>query len=171
MKKTSSCRQFIFVFGVVTTTLILDYYTKDWIRDSFPFGARIPVIKDFFDLAHFHNTGAAFGFLSDTHPTFRSVFFSIVLITAIIVLIVMLLKTAQQDVLKQSALSLVLGGAIGNAINRLELGHVTDFLSFHYGAYFEFPAFNIADIAICMGVGLLILFGSDRQRKDQHSFS
>lgn len=158
MKKISDYRGVCFPFGVATSIVVIDYLTKVWIRDTLRFGMTIPIIEDFFDLTHIHNPGAAFGILSETHPTFRSVFFVVVLVVAVSILSIMLLKTPQHEKLKQVALSLIIGGAVGNAVNRIEFGYVTDFLSLHYATSFIFPAFNVADIAICVGAAFLLFF-------------
>jgi signal peptidase II len=108
----------------------------------------------FFDLVHYHNEGSAFGFLHDAGGIQRW-FFAGVSVIAIIV-ISYLLHKHRTEKLFCVGLALVLGGAIGNLYDRVTLGYVIDFLNFHYQQMY-WPAFNVADSAICVGVGLLLL--------------
>jgi signal peptidase II len=109
-----------------------------------------------FDLVLAHNTGAAFSFLSDAGGMQRWLFSAIAVIAS--VWIVWLLRRHQSQMLFALALSLILGGALGNLIDRIAYGYVVDFLSFHWDAHY-FPAFNLADSAITCGAFLLILDG------------
>ena len=121
----------------------------------FAYGDHLTV-NSFFDLVRYHNTGAAFSFLADAGG-WQKLFFSVVSSIAITVIIYLLNKHAKQK-LFCIGLALVLGGAIGNLYDRLTLGYVVDFLYFHYENFY-WPAFNVADSAICVGVALLFLDG------------
>jgi len=127
--------------------------SKLWISSRFVFGENLHVL-DVFDLVLAHNTGAAFSFLHDAGGMQRWLF-SIIATVASVWIVVLLRKHAGQT-LFALALSLVLGGALGNLIDRIAYGYVVDFLSFHWGEYY-FPAFNLADSAITGGAFLLIL--------------
>lgn len=115
------------------------------------------MIRDFFSLTYVRNTGAAFGFLATANPNFRVPFFLVVPIVAMVVLGFLYRDLPQDAKWRSMALGLVSGGAIGNLIDRVRLGYVVDFLDFHYHTAYYFPAFNIADTAICFGVGILLL--------------
>ena len=130
----------------------LDQLTKSWITSGFQLGDSI-TITSFFNLVLAYNTGAAFSFLADAGG-WQRVFFIAIAAVASIVIVYLLLKP-QNDTLMNAALALILGGAIGNVIDRVLLGHVVDFIQVH-GAGYYFPAFNVADSAITVGAALLI---------------
>lgn len=131
----------------------LDLYTKHLIQNAFEYGEHL-TITPFFDVVRYHNEGAAFSFLADAGG-WQKWFFSGISIVAVLV-ITYLLKKHQHQKLFCLGLALVLGGAIGNLYDRLTLGYVVDFLSFHINDLF-WPAFNVADSAICVGVALLLI--------------
>ncbi len=146
------------ILGVLTLIVILlDQYTKALILEKFTLGSSLSIISDFFDLTYIQNRGAAFGFLADAHPSFRTPFFIIVPMVALISIAWVFRKLPDRDLKMSSALSLVIAGAIGNLMDRLSLGFVVDFLDFHWHGGYHFPAFNVADSAICIGVSLLML--------------
>lgn len=132
--------------------IILDQLSKAWITGHFAFGESLYVLG-VFDLVLAHNTGAAFSFLNDAGGMQRWLF-SIIAIAASVWIVVLLRKHAAQT-LFALALSLVLGGALGNLIDRISYGYVVDFLLFHWDEHY-FPAFNLADSAITCGAALLI---------------
>lgn len=129
-----------------------DQLTKLAIERTFFFGEALP-LTFFFNLVSARNTGAAFSFLAD-HSGWQRYFFIVVALIAATV-IIHLLRTHRGQSLFNFALSLILGGALGNVIDRVRLGYVIDFLDFHYAGW-HYPAFNVADIAITIGAGLLI---------------
>lgn len=135
--------------------IALDLYTKHLVQISFAYGEHLP-LTSFFDLVLFHNEGAAFSFLSGAGG-WQRVFFSAFAIIAAGV-IIHLLRKRPGNTLFCLALSLVLGGALGNLYDRLTLGYVVDFLFFHYQSWY-WPAFNVADSAITVGVALLLWDG------------
>lgn len=133
--------------------LLLDQASKLAILAAFaPYRDQYEVTS-FFRLVHWHNPGAAFSFLAD-QPGWQRLFFSGVALIASGV-ILHLLRKPQDSPWFAPALALILGGAIGNLIDRLAYGHVVDFLLFHWRDWY-YPAFNIADSAITLGAGLLI---------------
>ena len=111
-------------------------------------------VTSFFDLVRYHNEGSAFGFLNDAGG-WQKWFFNGISIVASVV-IIYLLKKHTDEKLFCVGLALILGGAIGNLYDRITLGYVVDFLNFHVNNHY-WPAFNVADSAICVGVGLLLL--------------
>lgn len=139
--------------AISAIVVALDLFTKYLIQGAFAYGEML-TLTSFFDLVHYHNEGSAFGFLHDAGGMQRW-FFAGVSIIAIAV-ITYLLKKHQTEKLFCVGLALVLGGAIGNLYDRITLGYVVDFLNFHYQQMY-WPAFNVADSAICVGVGLLLL--------------
>ena len=133
--------------------LVLDIATKRWVESLLLHGQQIP-LTGFFNLVLTYNTGAAFSFLSDASGWQRW-FFSAIAASAS-GLIIYLLRKHAADKLFCIALSLILGGALGNLWDRISLGHVVDFLDFHVSNY-HWPAFNVADSAIFLGAMLLII--------------
>ncbi len=139
--------------SISAVVVALDLYTKHLIQRAFEYGEHL-TITSFFDLVRYHNEGAAFSFLADAGG-WQKWFFSGISVIAVLV-ITYLIKKHQHQKLFCLGLALVLGGAIGNLYDRLTLGYVVDFLSFHVNDWF-WPAFNVADSAICVGVTLLLI--------------
>ncbi len=139
--------------SISAVVVALDLYTKHLIQRAFEYGEHL-TITSFFDLVRYHNEGAAFSFLADAGG-WQKWFFSGISVVAVLV-ITYLLKKHQHQKLFCLGLALILGGAIGNLYDRLTLGYVVDFLSFHVNGWF-WPAFNVADSAICVGVALLLI--------------
>ncbi len=135
----------------------LDQLTKVMILSRFHLGESHTIIENFFNLTFVKNFGAAFGFLAQTHPEFREIFFLLMPPAAIIVIFFLLRSAKPQDKVQILALSSILGGAIGNYIDRLRFRYVVDFLDFHWFNQYSWPAFNIADSAIVIGVSALML--------------
>lgn len=140
-------------YGISAVVIALDLYTKHLIQAAFAYGDML-TITSFFDLVRYHNQGAAFSFLADAGG-WQKWFFSGISVVAAIV-ITYLIQKHRTEKLFCVGLALVLGGAIGNLYDRVTLGYVVDFLNFHYRDIY-WPAFNVADSAICIGVGLLLL--------------
>ena len=139
--------------SISAIVIALDLYTKHLIQQAFVYGELL-TFTSFFDLVHYHNEGSAFGFLNDAGG-WKKWFFTAISITASIVITYLIKKHSTQK-LFCFGLALVLGGALGNLYDRITLGYVVDFLNFHINNHY-WPAFNVADSAICVGVGLLIL--------------
>ncbi len=140
-------------FGLSALVIVLDQISKAWITSHFVFGEKL-YVHSLFDLVLAHNTGAAFSFMHDAGGIQRWLFSVIAVVAS--VWIVWLLRRHSAQTLFALALSLILGGALGNLIDRIAYGYVVDFLSFHWNAHY-FPAFNVADSAITCGTILLIL--------------
>jgi signal peptidase II len=139
--------------GVAFITLLLDQITKIAIVGAFALGEALP-ITSFFNLVRVHNPGAAFSFLADAGGWQRWFFTGLGVAAAGVM--VYLLRSHTGQTLFCLALALLLGGAVGNVIDRVLYSYVIDFLDFYYGTW-HFPAFNVADSAISLGAGLLIL--------------
>ena len=137
---------------ISAVVVVLDLATKAWVSAAFQYGES-RVITPFFNLVLVHNAGAAFSFLAGAGGWQRW-FFTVVTVVISVVIVVMLRRDHENRLLA-SALALVLGGAIGNLHDRVRFGYVVDFVQLHAGGY-SFPAFNVADSAITVGVALLI---------------
>lgn len=138
--------------GLALAIIVLDHLTKWWVSASLDYQEHVPVLS-FFSLVLVHNTGAAFSFLAQAGGWQRWFFIGVGVIATVI--IVRLLARHAREPQLAFALALVLGGALGNVIDRVLLGYVVDFLYFHYRG-FAWPAFNVADSAITIGAVLLV---------------
>jgi len=138
-------------------SLFLDVVTKYLVNEHLTYADRVPVIEGFFYLTHVRNTGAAFGLFRDAPVVLRLTFFIGVSIIAIGIIIQFFRQLAPGDRLSALALGLILGGAVGNLIDRIRLGGVGDFLHFILWGGYGWPDFNLADTWIVVGVGLLVL--------------
>ena len=154
--------------GIALVILLADQATKLLIVDSFALGDS-QTVTTFFNLVRVHNSGAAFSMLSTASGWQRWFFTGIGIVATFFIL--WLLRSHPTQKLFCFALALVLGGAVGNVIDRIAYGHVIDFLDFHWDAlspvFFQghFPAFNVADSAISVGAVCLILDELIRVRK------
>ncbi|WP_368655356.1 signal peptidase II [Castellaniella ginsengisoli] len=151
--------------GWALVLILLDQATKVWVMGALGYGQRVPVLP-VFDLTLLYNTGAAFSFLADGGGAQRWVFTGIAGVAALLIL--RWLYTHAAERLLCAALACILGGALGNAIDRLLHGHVVDFLLFYWRGWY-FPAFNLADVAITCGAALLILDEILRARRARSS--
>jgi signal peptidase II len=150
-------------------TIVLDQATKLYIARTLPLHSMITVIENFFTITYLRNKGAAFGMLA-TSP-WRLPFFIIVSLVAVVVIFVVIKKLRDDQKLAASALSLIFAGALGNLIDRIRFGEVTDFIFVHWYDHY-WPAFNVADSAICVGVFLLTLdmvWEERRMKRQQQS--
>jgi len=144
--------------------LFLDQLSKLWVAASFLTHESLPVIPGLFSLTFVTNTGAAFGILAGAQSMLRQVFFVGVALVALAVLYLAYREYRGHGQIYMAAIGLVAGGALGNLVDRLRLGHVIDFLDFYLRQH-HWPAFNIADSAITIGVGLFLLAGFREQGK------
>lgn len=135
-------------------TLALDLLTKYIVVQRFEYGESINILP-IFNLTYARNYGAAFSFLAD-HSGWQKYLFLGLAVMISIALVVMLFKNKADLKLQNAAYALIIGGAIGNAIDRAYHGYVVDFLDFYWDIH-RYPVFNVADIAIVVGAGLLIL--------------
>jgi len=147
-------RKLLILFPVLVIGVALDFATKQWILQSLPLGAQLPVVKGFFNLVHIHNRGAVFGLLSSWSLDVR-VFF--VFTTGIVLVVVGYLwwRLPEDQRLAGLGYSLIMAGALGNLVDRVRMGEVVDFLDFYWGRY-HWPAFNVADMLVCLGAGFLV---------------
>lgn len=143
---------------VAAIVVILDQLSKWLVVKTIPLYDKVPFLP-FLDITNIRNPGAAFGIFSDLPEQARLILFAVVLITAVVVIFYFLKKTGPQDNLLRFSLGLILGGAIGNSIDRFRLRYVTDFIDFHWfgDPALHYPPFNIADSAITIGVILILI--------------
>ena len=146
----------LWVAGIFSSILILDQVTKYLVRSLMHPCVNISVIPGFFDLVYVMNRGGAFGMLSTLPSSVRVIIFIGFSLIAIAALVIVYWKSHSAPSLR-IAIAFLLGGAIGNLVDRLRWGMVVDFLDFYVGRY-HWPAFNVADSAICVGLGLVILY-------------
>jgi signal peptidase II len=158
------------IVGVVS--LVADQITKLWARHSLPtftvpdgrtFGRAVEVIPNFWDWRLSHNPGAAFGLFSGTDTA--RIFLSVIGIVAVLAIFWMVKKAREDQTRLAVALGLVVGGAIGNLIDRIAIGVVTDFVVWKYYDT-EWPTFNVADVTLVIGVGLLFIDMSAEARRE-----
>jgi signal peptidase II len=143
-------------FGVAAAVVALDRATK-WLVETYVSTMdTYRVIPGFFDIVHSQNRGVAFGIFNDSTSEWRTTLLIILSVAAVLFVSAMLWRPQRLDRLSLWALSLILGGAAGNVVDRIAWGRVTDFLEFYIGDY-HWPTFNVADSAIVVGSGLLLL--------------
>lgn len=147
----------------VAIGVLLDQLSKLYIDRSFDLYESVTVFENFFHITYIRNRGAAFGILSDN--ALRLPFFMVVSLIAIIGIVWYLRHLRKDQTLSVLALGMILSGAIGNLIDRVRLGEVIDFIDVHWYSY-HWPAFNVADSAICVGVGLLMI---ETWREERHA--
>lgn len=161
-------RRFKIFFIVGLVSLLADQATKIWARASLPtvpgpggrtYGVPVEVIQNFWDWRLSENTGAAFGLFHDT--TGARIFLSIIGVFAVLLIIWMVKKARDDQPRLAWALGLVVGGAIGNLIDRIAFGKVTDFIVWKYYLK-EWPTFNVADVTLVVGV-ILLFFDMARE--------
>ncbi len=151
--------------------IVLDQWTKVSIMQTMKLHESIPVIPNLFSITYIRNPGAAFGFLSSSSSSFRFVFFGITSLFALGLLGTILVRMPAHEWMGQISVAGILGGAIGNLLDRLRYGEVIDFLDFYVNGY-HWPAFNVADSAITVGVFFLILhFAFEKQKESEPATS
>ena len=143
------------LFGIVVAVgVVLDQVSKLAIDRSMQLHQSFPVIDGIMNVTYVRNRGAAFSFLSEA--SWRLPFFVVVTLIACAVIVVALRRMAADQTLGQLAVSMVFAGALGNLIDRIRVGEVVDFIDVYWRQY-HWPAFNVADMFICVGVALVLL--------------
>ena len=146
-----------FVFAWLVPIVAFDQLTKVIVDRTMPLHHSIPIIDGFFNLTYVRNTGAAFGIFAGAHEVFRLPFLIGVSIVAIGFIIVMLKRLRDDATALVTALAFILGGAVGNLIDRIVYGEVIDFLDVYWSNY-HWPAFNLADSFITIGVAITLFY-------------
>lgn len=146
--------------AIAAAIFALDRVTKMWIESTVSLWDSYHVIPGFFNIVHTKNKGAAFGMFAESDSPFRTVLLIAVSVSVLLFILYVLFRPGKAGFsasgLTTIGLALVMGGALGNIYDRVIYGEVTDFLEFYWGTW-RFAAFNIADSAISIGAGLLIL--------------
>ena len=141
---------YLLLFGIAAVVIILDQWSKSWVRQTIPLGGEvypIPFLEPFFRFTYWHNTGAAFGI-------FQNANIPLLILTSIISILIIAYyhKVYEEPLVFKISMGLLLGGAVGNIIDRIQFGYVTDFVSLG-----RFAVFNVADSSVTIGVILMLL--------------
>jgi signal peptidase II len=139
---------------ITAAVIALDIWTKALVLRRIDLHEAIPVIPNFFQLVHVRNTGAAFGIGANAASKFVPLLLNLGALAVFGVVVVYALRSSVTDRVLQTGLHLILGGAVGNLLDRFRFGYVVDFLDVYIGRH-HWPAFNVADSAICIGIALL----------------
>ncbi|PIU55359.1 MAG: signal peptidase II [Deltaproteobacteria bacterium CG07_land_8_20_14_0_80_38_7] len=165
---------------ITPIVFILDQLTKLLVIKEIPLYNKIQIIPGYFDLVHYQNPGAAFGMFTNMPDWLRQPFFYSIAVVVSIMLLYFLFKLSAKSRLLPVAIALIFGGMAGNIMDRIRLGVVTDFLSFHikdqilqfsvFGKFFsiqlDWPAFNVADSAITIAMFLLLISAFKPERRE-----
>lgn len=145
--------------------LVLDQWTKRWVEVRLPRHFTMEIVPGFLNLTHVRNTGVAFGLFAEHGSTAGPWLLALLGVVALVVVGLYFVRTSGHDRLLLTALALVLGGAVGNLVDRVASGAVTDFIDVYVGVH-HWPSFNVADSAISIGIVLMAL---DALRGPQHA--
>ena len=141
---------------VAATVVLVDQATKALILKNLPLYQSLTIIPGLFDITHIHNPGGAFGFLAGSGPGVRKLVFSFVSLLALVLVFWFYIKTPPTHRFLATGFAMIFGGAVGNLIDRVRFGIVVDFLDVYVGST-HWPAFNVADSAISIGIGIFLL--------------
>jgi signal peptidase II len=150
---------------IAAVIFLLDRWTKYIVAQKIALFDSVAVIPGFFKITHLRNTGAAFSLFADAPAVWRTLMLVVFSLLALVIVVVLLVRNSRKFTWNGFALALILGGAVGNLWDRVLHGWVTDFVLVYYRQW-EYPAFNVADSAICVGAVLLIadmLFHHDQE--------
>jgi signal peptidase II len=149
-------KKLVILIVLAVLIIIIDQWSKIYVAGNFYIGESVPVIKGLFNFTYVRNSGAAFGFGGAFDDWIRYSIFRALPVVACIWLIYLMVKSYKDELLLSLSYSLILGGAVGNLIDRFRLDYVIDFFDFYYGKS-HFATFNVADAAISVAAGLLII--------------
>jgi signal peptidase II len=167
----ASSRGLRLLYGLAALgALVADQATKLWIVAALGHGERIPVVPALFYITNIRNTGGAFGLFRSLPEGLRSLLFLLLPAAILVALLVVSLRCPARPAIHQVALALILGGALGNFVDRIRLEYVVDFLLFHWrDTWLRWPAFNLADVCITVGVALLLLGHFREERREREA--
>ena len=148
--------KYLYLALVTALVVFADQVTKALILEHLPLYHSRTVIPGLFDITHIHNPGGAFGFLAGSGPAVRKLVFFFATLMALGLVFWFYTKTPYSHRFLATGFALIFAGAIGNLIDRIRFGKVVDFLDFYVGR-FHWPAFNVADSAISIGIGIFLL--------------
>ena len=149
-------KKYLILVVVFCVVFFFDQITKAYVHRTLHKFQSVEIVKNFFHITHVRNTGAAFGLLAGPAHPLRTALFVVISGVAIGAILLIYRRIEDDDTLHALAFSLLLSGAAGNLVDRVWMGHVIDFLDFHWYGH-HWPAFNFADAAICGGIGLILL--------------
>lgn len=150
-------RKYLILFSLSGLVLSCDQLAKHLIHAHFALNESRTLLSSLFTLKYTRNNGFAFGILQRAPASLQDIFFIGVPIFALILIVMIFIKLQDDQMLTSVALTTILGGAVGNLVDRLQYGYVIDFLDFHYKDVFHLPPFNIADCSIVVGVAMMFL--------------
>lgn len=148
--------KYVFLFFVSGVLVIMDQYSKLMVSLHIPLNYSVKVVEGFFSLTHIRNSGVAFGLFASQQSEYKALMFVAISTVAIIAILVIFHQTPKEKKMVQMGLVLIFSGAIGNLIDRVLHGEVIDFVDFFINRH-HFPAFNIADSCITIGVTLMVI--------------
>ena len=148
--------KYVLLFFVSGVLIVMDQYTKLMVSLHIPLNYSVKVVEDFFNLTHIRNSGVAFGLFASQQSEYKALMFITISTIAIIAILVIFHQTPKEKKMVQTGLILIFSGAIGNLIDRVLHGEVIDFVDFFINRH-HFPAFNIADSCITVGVAMMVI--------------
>jgi signal peptidase II len=154
LRKNILKERFFFILAIIIA--LIDLISKHQIFNKFLLGSYYYSINQYFNLTAVKNYGVSFGMFNKT-PIALIILINIILVSYIVYLMLNVTNKKHNVIIFKIGLAMILGGAVGNIIDRIINGYVRDFFDFHYKAY-HWPAFNVADIAVCLGVMIVIIF-------------
>jgi len=157
--------RYSFIGLVAAIVLLIDQVIKELVLQYLPLYTRIPVFEGFFNLVHYRNRGAAFGFLNRDDITWQFWLFFVATVLAFALIFVLAKKAKADDTPFFIALGLIIGGATGNLVDRIRFREVVDYLDFYVGQY-HWPAFNMADVALCCGAAIACFLSFRKTTED-----
>ena len=151
LKKNVLNRYTGLLFYVVSSIVLTDQITKAVVAKKLPLYSSVPIIHGFFNLVNYRNPGGAFGLMANQSPVVRGLIFIFISSLSILIIYYFYKKIPLKHYLLRTCFALILGGAVGNMIDRIRFGYVVDFLDFYIKSL-HWPAFNVADSAITVGI-------------------
>ena len=148
--------KYVLLFFVSGVLIVMDQYTKLMVSLHIPLNYSVKVVEDFFNLTHIRNSGVAFGLFASQQSEYKALMFITISTIAIIAILLIFHQTPKEKKMVQTGLILIFSGAIGNLIDRILHGEVIDFVDFFINRH-HFPAFNIADSCITVGVIMMVI--------------
>ena len=148
--------KYFLLFVVSGVLIVMDQYTKFMVTLHVPLNYSVEVIEGLFNLTHIRNSGVAFGLFADQQSEYKALIFIVISTIAILAILIIFHQNPKEKKLVQTGLILIFSGAIGNLIDRTLHGEVIDFFDFVISGH-HFPAFNIADSCITIGVALMVV--------------
>jgi signal peptidase II len=149
-------KRLLIFLAIGLVVVLLDQVSKHLISSALPLNSGFEAAPGFLNIVHVRNPGAAFGLFSHLPPHLRSYFFLGISITAVLGILSVVALSQEITLLTLLGLSFFFAGALGNFLDRIRFGEVVDFLDFHIGVY-HWPAFNVADMALCLGTGFFVI--------------